>query len=167
MWEATFEKGSDVRTDAATGRVERWAVKVWPWDLPETVNRSPDAPWRKDKTLKRFDGNALVAFYPIRVVSDRAPSTLQQIVASSPESTFVDFAIRRPSDRLTKGDFEAPSPMDVDSSIPGLDVGSTVALVNLKRGDLNGKRGKVETPVNPDGRVGVRATQGCFNCTST
>ena len=140
MFEAVFEKGA-VREDAASGGVERWAVKVWPWDL--------DA----GRDLGRFFGtNALLCWYPLRVVADRAASTLSQLPADG--GGFLDFAKKNPAARLCDGDFVPAAPPAVPP-VPPPATATVVALTGLARADLNGRRGTVEGRA-AGGRVGVR-----------
>ena len=161
MWEATFERGDAPKI--VGGDVERWAARVWPWDLEPAKDdgrrRTPRHP-----DLARFRGNALVAWYPIRVLSDRSPTTLRELAKRS--SSFAAFAVARPGERLASDDFAAaeeedPAPDHLAAVDPrraakgDFDVGTHVALCRLSRADLNGQRGVVERRV-AGGRCGVR-----------
>ena len=155
MWEATLERGDGPREDDE-GNPERWAVRVWPWDLDGAAApaaRAAGGGRPGEDALGRFRGNALLAYYPLRVMSDRAPSTLSQLPAGA---AFLAFARGNPSARLCDGDFVAPPPPPEASRAAPLPAkGTVVALAGLSRADLNGKRGTVEGKY-ADGRVGVR-----------
>ncbi|KAH8066873.1 hypothetical protein JL721_8065 [Aureococcus anophagefferens] len=127
--------------------------RPWPsTSLPRTP-RHPD--------LARFRGNALVAWYPIRVLSDRSPTTLRELAKRS--SSFAAFVESPRASRATtsarRDDGPAPdhlAAVDPRRAAKGdFDVGTHVALCRLSRDDLNGQRGVVERRV-AGGRCGVR-----------
>mmetsp|Transcript_25307 Transcript_25307/g.75990 ORF Transcript_25307/g.75990 Transcript_25307/m.75990 type:complete len:426 (+) Transcript_25307:2589-3866(+) len=164
MWEAIFERSQTLQTCATTGAIARWAVRIWPWDLVVATNHLHDAPWQKVGALTRFDGNALIAWYPVRVLSDCAILVLRHAFQSA--VSFLTCAAECPGTRFGEGSSDwTPKlrdsiAMNIDSRTSYLVKGTCVTLTQLASSDFDGKRGVIEEFSKREQRYGVRLP-GC------
>jgi hypothetical protein len=143
MWELAFESSVEVRVNEESGVVERWALKVWPWD-------------RTDMPTDARFADAITANYPLRTICDRAAAALgehaRRITAAEDSArVFIEHAkLNLPTDRCAPPpEFFKVEEADADGYVhdpaaPPLEHGSNVSIFGLKaKPELNGRFGRL------------------------